>query len=225
MRGLSLLKNALVPAERKPRRIKFGLYKDITLDLDLRSQTQMLWGLWERETYAFVSSVGADVRWLVDIGAGSGEMSLYFLRRGGPIEVIACEPNASEVEAFRHHLVLNGFSPDACRIVNNCVGGREGAVRLADLVRPFDGPGFIKIDVDGAEMDVLDSAADTLDKRDVAMLIETHSAELETDCIAWLRQRGFATAVLDNAWWRRILPDGRVIAHNRWLAARRSAAS
>jgi len=224
MWGLSLLKNALVPAGRKPRRIKFGLYKDIALDLDLRSQTQMLWGLWERETYAFVRAAGANARWLVDIGAGSGEMSLYFLRRSGRIAVIACEPSAGEVEAFRHHLVLNGFSPDACRIVNHCVGTGEDAVRLADLVRPLEGPGFIKIDVDGAEMDVLDSAADVLDTRDVAMLIETHSAELETDCIDWLRQRGFAATVLDNAWWRRILPDGRVIAHNRWLAVRRPAA-
>jgi precorrin-6B methylase 2 len=224
MRALSLLKNALVPAERKPRRVKFGLYKDITLDLDLRSQTQMLFGLWERETYTFVAFASANARWLIDIGAGSGEMSLYFLRKGRPVDIIACEPQASEVEAFRHHLALNGFAPDACRILNDAIGNGGSAVSLADLVRPLQGPGFIKIDVDGAEMDVLDSAGDALDTRDVAMLIETHSAELEAACIGWLAARGFQTSIIDNAWWRRILPDGRVIAHNRWLAARRGTA-
>ena len=223
MRALSLLKNALVPAERKPHRVMFGLYKDITLDLDLRSQTQMLFGLWERETYAFVSAAGANVRWVIDIGAGSGEMSLYFLRQARPIEIIACEPNPSEVDAFRHHLALNGLAPDACRIINSGVGSGERAVPLAELVRPLQGAGFIKIDVDGAELDVLDSAGGTLDSRDVAMLIETHSAELEAGCLAWLAARGYQTSIIDNAWWRRILPDGRVIAHNRWLAARRAS--
>ena len=72
--------------------------QDITLDLDLRSQTQMLFGLWERETYAFVGSVSANVRWLIDVGAGSGEMSLYFLRQPGPVEVIAAEPEVAAAE-------------------------------------------------------------------------------------------------------------------------------
>jgi hypothetical protein len=148
-------------------------------------------------------------------------MSLYFLRQGGKIEVIAAEPNPSEVEGLRRHLALNGFAPDACRIFNQQVGDHEGAVSLAELLRPLRGPGFIKIDVDGAEMDVLRSAGDLLDRGQIALLIETHSGLLEADCLAWLGQRGYQTAIVDNAWWRRILPDGRTIDHNRWLAARR----
>jgi hypothetical protein len=51
------------------------------------------------------------------------------------------------------------------------------------------------------------------------MLIEIHSDRLEIDCMAWLRERNYKTAIIDNAWWRRILPDGRVISHNRWVSA------
>jgi|SRR6516164_6824945 hypothetical protein len=58
-----------------------------------------------------------------------------------------------------------------------------------------------------------------LDEGNVAILIETHSDQLEADCRAWLLERNYKTSIIKNAWWRRILPDGRVIAHNRWLSA------
>jgi precorrin-6B methylase 2 len=216
---LSLAKNLMVPAGRSPRRVRSGLYKDVVLDLDLRSQTQMVLGLWERETYAFVQTAGANAQWLLDIGAGSGEMTLYFLRQPNLIRAIAVEPDSAEVDALRRHLKLNGFSEDSCQIVNGRIGSGEGMVPLADLVRPLQGRGFIKIDVDGAEMEVLKSAGNLLDEGSVAILIETHSDQLEADCMAWLLKRNYKTSIIKNAWWRRILPDGRVIAHNRWLAA------
>lgn len=216
---LSLVKNVMVPAGRAPRRVRSGLYKDIMLDLDLRSQTQMVLGLWERETYAFVQTAGANVQWLLDIGAGSGEMTLYFLRQSNSIRAIAAEPDPAEVDTLRRHLKLNGFSEDSCQIINCRIGNGEGMVALADLVRPLQGRGFIKIDVDGAEVEVLKSAGNLLDERDVAILIETHSDQLEVDCMAWLLKRNYRTSIIKNARWRRILPDGRVIAHNRWLSA------
>ncbi|WP_346730819.1 FkbM family methyltransferase [Bradyrhizobium sp. 62] len=219
MRLLSAVKNALVPHTRSPRRVRFGLYSGIKLDLDLRSQTQMLLGLWERETYSFVRLEGANAEWFIDIGAGSGEMSLYFLSRPNPVKVVAVEPNAAEVEAFRRHLRLNGLPLDACQILTKQVGGHDGAVSLADLRGPLHGKGFIKIDVDGAEMEVLRSAGSLLDAGQISMLIETHSEQLETNCRTWLEKRGYRTSIIDTAWWRRVLPDGRVIAHNRWLAA------
>jgi hypothetical protein len=73
--------------------------------------------------------------------------------------------------------------------------------------------------VDGAEIEVLESAADLLGQADVALLIETHSYKLEAECMAWLLERNYRTSIIKNAWWRRIVPDGRVIAHNRWLSA------
>ena len=221
MRPLSFIKNSLVPEGRTPRRVRFGLYHDIILELDLRSQTQMLLGLWERETYRFIKDSSAKVRWFVDVGAGSGELSIYFLRCPERIKVIAAEPDPNEVECFRRQLRLNGFSEESCEILNEKISNRSGDLKLADIVGPLQGPGFIKIDVDGAEVDVLESAADQLEKADVAILIETHSAQLEIDCHEWLAKRGYETSIIQNSWWRRFLSDGRVIDHNRWLAARR----
>jgi hypothetical protein len=95
---LSFIKDLMVPVGRTPRRVRFGLYKDIVLDLNLRSQTQMVLGLWEGETYGFVQTAGANVPWLINIGAGGGEMTLYFLRQPGSIRAIAAEPHRAEVE-------------------------------------------------------------------------------------------------------------------------------
>jgi precorrin-6B methylase 2 len=219
IRPLSAIKNLLVPAGRRPRRVWFGLYRDLRLNLDLRSQSQMLVGLWERETYSFVRSVSSKVDWFIDVGAGSGEMCLFFLKGSKSVQVIAVEPDAREVSELRRHLQLNGFSDTACQIHERAVRLDGQGITLDDL--PVDGAarGFIKIDVDGAELDVLKSGERLLSGSQIALLIETHSAALETDCIAWLERRGFATKVIKNAWWRLLIPEYRTIEHNRWLAA------
>jgi FkbM family methyltransferase len=63
---------------------------------------------------------------------------------------------------------------------------------LADLVRirKLEPPDFLKIDVEGAELEVLLGMGDGLQsvKR---ILVETHGATLKAECLAWLREHGF----------------------------------
>ena len=92
-------------------------------------------------------------------------------------------------------------------------------VTLDSLNLDRDKPGFIKIDVDGPECDVLDSGARLLSKADVCLLVETHSLELELGCIDRLEKLGYVCSVIRNAWWRIFVPEQRPIAHNRWLWA------
>jgi hypothetical protein len=82
-----------------------------------------------------------------------------------------------------------------------------------------DSPGFIKIDVDGGEMDVLQSGQDLLAARRSSVLVETHSPELEEDCNAFLKTAGYLTAIIRNASWRTLVPETRPTPHNRWLWA------
>jgi hypothetical protein len=82
----------------------------------------------------------------------------------------------------------------------------------------------LKVDVDGAEMLVLEGARKVLSQGDVDVLVETHSAALERQCIEFLSHCRYRCAVIPNAWWRRLIPEQRPIEHNRWLWATRSAA-
>jgi hypothetical protein len=94
---------------------------------------------------------------------------------------------------------------------------------LDHLDIPSTGPIFIKIDVDGAEGDVLIGGAQLLLRPDVTLLIETHSLELETQCRTLLESLGYQCQIIRNAWWRFLIPENRPIGHNRWLGASRPA--
>lgn len=75
--------------------------------------------------------------------------------------------------------------------------------------------------MEGAEVDVLAGAQALLMERGVSWLIETHSQMLEEQCIDCLANAGYETHIIPNAWWRKILPERRPLAHNRWLFARK----
>jgi Methyltransferase FkbM domain len=81
-------------------------------------------------------------------------------------------------------------------------------------------PCFVKIDVEGQEAEVLEGARGLL-SADARWLIETHSSSAERRCLEILRDAGFEAHVIPNAWWRRIVPEGRNLPHNRWIGASR----
>ena len=160
--------------------------------------------------------------WFVDIGAGKGELVVYFLKRTSANKVIAVEPQRSENEIMLRNLKYNGLDSDRrLVIVDKCVGTASGEnfLSLDSFASLVQGRGFLKIDVDGAEMDVLESGKQFLNSLKPTVLIETHSAELERACLEFLQAMCFSTRIIRNAWWRRILPEHRPIPHNRWLLA------
>jgi FkbM family methyltransferase len=63
---------------------------------------------------------------------------------------------------------------------------------IADLIRvqKLEPPEFVKIDVEGAELEVLRGIGDAVQsvKR---MFVEAHGATLRTECLTWMREHGF----------------------------------
>jgi hypothetical protein len=161
------------------------------------------------------------VHWFIDVGAGGGELCLVFKKAGTKI-IIAAEPQASEVALFHENVTANGLDPSGFTMINKFIGTKCNWIGLDEIRVDPNQPGFIKIDVDGAELDVLKSSAGLLKSAtDLAILVETHSATLEHSCKAYLEQCGFEAFVIRNAWWRFVIPEQRPIAHNRWIWARK----
>ena len=75
----------------------------------------------------------------------------------------------------------------------------------------------MKIDVDGAELAVVESMRRTLSEHCPTVLIETHSAALEAGCIHAISRHPYRATVVRNARWRSLYPEWRPIMHNRWL--------
>ena len=109
-------------------------------------------------------------------------------------------------------------------MIQKFVGNEEGdqRLRLDSLLVSLKEPCFIKMDIDGGEVEVLRGSARLLEFDDVRWLIETHSVELEAECIRILQEAGYVTKIIRNAWWRFFIPEQRPIPHNRWLIAHKS---
>ena len=81
------------------------------------------------------------------------------------------------------------------------------------------------MDVEGEEINILQGAVRLLESSQTRWIIETHSRQLEEDCISILKQAGFTTTIIPNAWWRIFVPEFRNLPHNRWLTAVKTSAT
>lgn len=214
-----MLKRSLLKPGLKLRTVQFGLLKGVKLYLDFSNQTQGYLGLYETETFDACRKMVGRAAWMVDVGAGIGEMSLYFMKVHGAHTVFAFEPIAAQRARFADNLVANGWTAADVSLSPNFVGGGEGCTALDAIGLDLSKRGFVKIDVDGAEMDVLRSGTTLLRDGAADFIVEVHSKELEDECIALFRANGYKVDIIPNAWWRLFIPEHRVIAHNRWITA------
>jgi hypothetical protein len=219
---LTSLKKAVFGEGPKVRRIPAGLYRGLTMELDLARQTQLFLGLIERETHSWIRSYVAGARSAIDIGAGEGELVLYLLKRTAVEKVYAFEPSDQTRARLIQNLALNDFAEDQrVNVSAKFVGSTdvEQSCSLDSIAAHIEQPGFIKIDVDGNELDILAGASNLLDSGCARWLVETHSEELEQECLAVFHQSRYRTRVIPNGWYRAVIPETRPIPHNRWLVA------
>lgn len=221
MRLISNLKQMVVPAGRQPRKVLAGPFKDITMQLSLQTQSQIYVGLFERETYGWLNSLSVGIATAIDIGSAYGEYTLYFLLKT-KAKVFAFDPETTSVEALKGNLELNGVQgTDRLNISNSFVGAAtaDRTVSLDSLASQVTSPCLVKMDVNGAEEEILKGASLLNQLPQVRWLIETHSIALENVCVKMLEAAGFKTAIIPNAWWRIFIPEMRHVEQNRWLAA------
>jgi hypothetical protein len=222
---LSAIKSKIVPNESRLRRIPFGLFKGQRLDINLCSQSQLYLGLWERETYNVIWRASQSAEWFVDIGAGRGELCILFASLPNVNRVIAVEPDGLEINGLLANLRHNNIASNRVEVLPKFAGtnSEAGHIEVDQLALDHSAPGFMKIDVDGCELDVLQSGKQLFSKGKVEALVETHSHELEQNCIKWLEGQKYTCSIINNAWWRNLIPEQRPILHNRWLFAARKA--
>jgi hypothetical protein len=185
-----------------PRRVKAGPGRGVVALLNRRHDLQREFGLYETElARAYYENLGHGVS-AFDVGAADGLTSLIYARLGAT--VIAFEPDPTAASRFVRNLELNPSL--AARIT-----------LVQDYYRPgsYPEPAFVKIDVDGAERDVLG----LMPGRPRCVIVETHSKYLESECKDLLLARDYKVNIIRNARWRQLYPEYRPIGFNRWLIA------
>jgi hypothetical protein len=190
------------------------------MEVDFRHRTQLLLGLSEQEVHRWLTKSVAHIRSAIDVGAAEGAYSLYFLMRTPVNQLFAFEPSDSERVRLTRNLELNGLTDDRrLHISPSSVGDGTQTVALDSLLPQLEAPCLVKIDVDGAEVDVLRGSTELLRRTDIYWLIEVHSRELEKECRIRLERAGLHVETVRRAWWRTVLPELRPIGLNHWLVA------
>ncbi len=219
---LSQIKRSVMPSGSSPHTILTGAYRGLRMNIDLQSNSQLWVGTFEREVGPWLRRLANGIKTGIDIGAGHGEYTLFLLRKTSAKHVHAFEPDPVTMSSLRSNLILNdseetGRLTTYSRFVGE--GRAEGEISLDQLASKVEGPCLVKIDVEGHEPFVLKGARRLLAEYETRWIIETHSVEAERDCLAILRDAGYTAKVIDRSWWRGILPERRLIPHNRWLVA------
>jgi len=153
-----------------------------------------------------------------DVGANVGIYSLLASLRAGPSgKVYAFEPLERNLLYLRRHLTLNNVGN--CVILETAVCNREGTVpfsvaswsssmahlsTVGEIWVPsttLDGciygerrlrpPDILKIDVEGAEMEVLEGASKVLTEFHPKIFLEIHGTQLHAKCSASLSAKGY----------------------------------
>lgn len=154
----------------------------------------------------------------IDFGANVGNHALYVAMYLDPAKVLCVEPNSLAYENLVANVVLNGVEDAfdlrwlgvgvSCNVgdgfgvthwVHNLGGGklieREGgtiSLRSGDEILSDTPADFIKIDVEGMEMDVLTSIEGTVDRDRPKIFIEVDNENRDA-VLAWAKTHGYTT--------------------------------
>jgi hypothetical protein len=152
---LRKIKVGLLAKEPAARTILFGIYRGIKTIVVPADAQQIILGLAERETFRYIRRAAKRAKWMIDIGAGNGELSLYFDRHTYAAPIIAVEPVYGDL--ILQNMVINGAS--RIEILAQYLGTKyhwQVPFNRIDTSR-FAGCGFIRIDTEGAELEILES--------------------------------------------------------------------
>jgi hypothetical protein len=213
---LQTAKRRLAPAPG-PRRLPAGIGRGLVLNVDFADHTRLYLGLYELELNRHLRRLCPPGTTSFDVGGSFGYDALVLAKLSGA-PVITFEADPIAVARLRTNLALNPGEAANVEVIEGFVGARPPQTRLDDVATQRFVPGFLKVDVDGAELEVLRGAEQLLREHGPAVVLETHAPDLEEACGALLAGAGYRVTVVHQ---RRLLRDHRPIPHNRWLVAER----
>jgi hypothetical protein len=184
-------------------------------------------GLYEYELATWLRRLCRAGTRCVDVGAYNGYYALTLAKLTGA-PVLSYEPDSEAMARCRRNLALNPTLAPLIELRAVSVGARcaGGSVSLDDELLPRarrtrPSCWLLKLDVEGAELEVLQGAQQFLELMRPHLIVETHSAELEEACGQALRAAGYSPRVVTQ---RRVLRQDRswppgIPSHNRWFVA------
>jgi FkbM family methyltransferase len=182
-------------------------------------------GTYEREAQRVFRDTVREGDVVLDVGANAGFFTLLAAKRVGPRGMVyAFEPLPRNLEYLRRHVAANGLAN--VQVLPLALSSRAGVARFGTAASPAMGrlsedgevevrtealddlvasgrvapPQFIKMDVEGAEYEVLTGAASVMQRERPVLLLSTHGWREHERCCTLLRDWGYTlTLIRDGA--------------------------
>lgn len=218
----SFVKKLLWGNDTRAIAIKYGVARGIKMKIEPSSKAQRILGTDEREIQAPFRDYSRKCPVFIDIGASDGYYGLIYHKHNPTGTAYLIDGQARFAAEQKENFKLNGFNTDNTSFLSGLVSNTtaNGGIVIDQLLGTKAGQQlFVKIDVDGAEVDVLNGMRGTLQSNNCLLIIETHSLQLERDSIKLLEGIGYTCKIIGQAWWRFLLPENRPTEHNRWFTA------
>ena len=186
------------------------------MEIDLRTQLRSYLGVYEWELLPHFRRLVRRGTKCFDIGGRDGYDALMMASLSRD-RVVSFDCDHLETEKMRRTFALNpGLS---IKVVEAFVGSRtddNGMITIDEAVASLFVPGFIKMDIEGAEADALEGAVITMRDHHPGVIIEVHGEDQERRCIAILRELQYKIDVVNPS---RFFVDTFRSGYNRWIVA------
>lgn len=207
------LAKKLLPRGAAYRKILLGPAAGVKVRIDFAHQSRLYFGLYEYELAPYFRELIYPGAKCFDVGGADGYDALMQAKLSGDAGVVTFECEQRFADELQRTLDQNAYKVQVVRAYAGDVDSGDN-ITLDAAAQKYFMPDFIKLDIEGAEMRALRGAARILEQRKPNLLVETHAAHLETECIALLRGYGYEPKIVDQRRW---FKERRPTAHNRWL--------
>ena len=198
---LSRLKS-LIPDQPLPMRVLLGPFRGARIVMSPRASLRKWLGLYEHENNRWLERALRSTTRVLDVGANDGYFTIgcaaAFKRLGKKAEIISFEPDRRHATSLLQSVRRHTDHDVRIQVVQSFVGASaaEGVVALDQIEAADRRNTLIKIDVEGAELEVIRGARSWLDPSN-KFIIEVHKAEYLEELIRLFRDHGIELLRID----------------------------
>jgi len=208
------LAHKILPQEQRSRRLIFGIAKGARADIDFRYDSAFFFGRHEPMLFRHYRRLLRRGMTCFDIGSYRGWDALNLAHLTGT-KTFSFDADPRFIDEARRFVKPSGLPIEFVEVILG--DGNNGTQTLDSIAAKFGHPDFVKMDIEGAESQVLRNSIVVLSKRP-PLIVETHSKQIEDECIMILRDANYHIEIVDRS-SSHFFSEARGDSHNRWLVA------